>query len=452
MAATSVTNATSVKDAVKTMPSVPKSSPVGKNGRLSVSGNKIVNKNGKEFVIKGVSTHGLSWFPEYVNKAGFKTLRDDFGVNTIRLAMYTSEYNGYCTGDSQNRKKLKKLVDEGIQYATELGMYVIVDWHILNDGNPQTYQKESVAFFKGMAGKYKNYTNVIYEICNEPNGSEGNLENIKSYSKAVIKAIRAIDKKAIIIVGSPTWSQDVDKTASNPITGYKNIAYAFHFYADTHRDELRTKFTNAVESGLPVVVTEFGITSASGNGTVNKSEGNKWIALLDQYSIGRVCWNLSNKDEASALLKSSCTRTSKWSATDLSEQGKWLLKVYTGKTKTSNANSKSATGTKDTKKIKGTVALTSSWEQDGEYYYLYTVDVKGKGSKRTAKWTAALTFSGKPTFEQGWCGDYSTKDKKITIKSVSYNGKLKKGETTQVGFIIHSKKAITLKKITMKCS
>ena len=205
--------------------------PYAANGKLSVKGSKIVNSKGKTFVIKGVSTHGLSWFPAYVNKAAFKTLRDEWGVNTIRLAMYTAEYNGYCTGGAQNQKNLKKLIDQGVTYATDLGMYVIIDWHILSDGNPLTYKTQANAFFKEIAKKYAKNGNVLYEICNEPNGSGGTWKNIKSYANTIVKTIRSVNKDAIIIVGTPTWSQDVDTAAAGKITGYSNIAYAFHFYA-----------------------------------------------------------------------------------------------------------------------------------------------------------------------------------------------------------------------------
>ena len=99
--------------------------PVSANGRLQVKGAKIVNSKGKPFVIKGVSTHGLSWYPQYVNKSAFASLKKR-GVNTIRLAMYTEEYNGYCTGDSANRKNLESLIDQGVKEATALGMYVII--------------------------------------------------------------------------------------------------------------------------------------------------------------------------------------------------------------------------------------------------------------------------------------------------------------------------------------
>ena len=108
-------------------------------GRLHVEGTQLVNENGAPVQLRGVSTHGLSWYPEYVNREAFATLRDDWNANVVRLAMYTAEYGGYCSGG--DRDKLKSLIDEGVNYATSLGMYVIIDWHILSDNNPQTNKK-----------------------------------------------------------------------------------------------------------------------------------------------------------------------------------------------------------------------------------------------------------------------------------------------------------------------
>ena len=300
--------------------------PVSVNGRLQVKGSSIVNAKGTPFVIKGVSTHGLAWYPQYVNKSAFSSLKKE-GVNTIRLALYTEEYNGYCNSGRDNQKNLEKLIDKGVKEATALGMYVIIDWHILSDGNPLTHKKEAKAFFKKIAKKYNGYTNILFEICNEPNGGDGSWKNIKSYANAVIKTIRSVNKKAIIIVGTPTWSQDVDVAAASPLKG-NNIAYAFHFYASTHKQDFRDKLETAVKNGLPVIVSEFGLSEASGNGNVDLKEANKWNKLLNSYKIGRVCWSLSNKDESSALLKPSCQKTGNWKKSDFSKAGKWLLGVY----------------------------------------------------------------------------------------------------------------------------
>ena len=291
---------------------------------LKVKGTKLVNSKGRAVQLRGISTHGLSWYPEYVNPKAFSYMKKHWGINVVRLAMYTSEYNGYCTGDAANRKKLEKNIDNGVRYATEAGLYVIIDWHILSDGNPKTYQKEAVSFFKKMAKKYKNHTNVIYEICNEPNGGTS-WNTIRSYAVKVVKTIRAYDRNAVILVGTPTWSQDVDIAAKNPLKGVKNVMYTLHFYAGTHGNSLRQKASAALEAGLPLFVSEFGISDASGSGKLNTKEGKRWIDFLNKNKISYVAWNLSDKNESSALLKSSVKKVSGWEKSSLSPWGKWFV-------------------------------------------------------------------------------------------------------------------------------
>ncbi|MBQ4284314.1 MAG: cellulose binding domain-containing protein, partial [Lachnospira sp.] len=45
-------------------------------GGLHVVGTKLVDAKGNEIQLKGPSTHGLQWFPQYVDKECFKTFRD----------------------------------------------------------------------------------------------------------------------------------------------------------------------------------------------------------------------------------------------------------------------------------------------------------------------------------------------------------------------------------------
>lgn len=291
-------------------------------GRLHVKGTKLVDKKGHEVQLRGVSTHGLSWYPQYVNDKCFAQLHDKWGANVVRLAMYTEEYNGYCSGDAKNRSDLKKLIKKGVRLAKKHKMYVIVDWHILSDGNPNSHKKEAKAFFREMSREFKGYNNVIYEICNEPNNGTS-WKEIKSYVRSVISTIRKNDKKAVIVVGTPTWSQDVDQAAADPIKG-DNIMYALHFYAATHKADLRNKMTAAINKGLPVFVTEYGICDASGNGAIDKKEADRWIQTMDEYGVSYIAWNLSNKQESSSIIKSSCSKVSGFKKSDLSDEGRWL--------------------------------------------------------------------------------------------------------------------------------
>ena len=293
-------------------------------GSLSVKDGKLVSNNRKTAILRGISTHGLSWFPQYVNADTFRTLKECYGINVIRLAMYTSEYNGYCTGDESNKQTLKNTIYEGINHATNLGMYVIIDWHTLTDNNPLQHKEEAKEFFNQLSSQYKGYDNIIYEICNEPTGTS--WQDIKSYAEEIIPIIRSNDKNAIILVGTPNWCQYLNEAADSPLK-YDNIMYTLHFYAGTHKDDLRNTLKAAVDKKLPVFVSEFGICEASGNGNIDTASANSWIDLLEENQISYVLWNLSNKNESCAFLKPDCQKISDFTEKDLSEEGKWYVDI-----------------------------------------------------------------------------------------------------------------------------
>lgn len=307
--------------------------PVSQHGRLRVEGTNIKDEHGNIFQLRGVSTHGINWdvgIP-YVNQDAFQTLRDDWGANAVRLAMYTSEYNGYCSGG--NQAELKSSLDQGVQYATNLGMYVIIDWHILNDGNPLTYVEQAKQFWGEMSDKYKDHNNVLYEICNEPNGCS--WDDIKNYANQVIPIIRANDPNAIIIVGTPTWSQlgaqgHTNEVADSPLTGYNNLMYSLHFYCAewSHTQYLPAKVDYAISRGLPVFVSEFGLSQANGSGSIDIAQAEAWLKQLDSYNISYMVWSLSNKNESSALIQSSVSKTASWSEGELTQAGQWIRNQY----------------------------------------------------------------------------------------------------------------------------
>ncbi|MCR4781377.1 MAG: glycoside hydrolase family 5 protein [Lachnospiraceae bacterium] len=298
-----------------------------KLAKLHVEGNHLENFNGDKVQLKGISTHGLSWFPQYVNYDAFKTLKEDWGANVVRLAMYTAEYNGYCTGG--DREGLKNIIRDGVKYATELEMYVIIDWHILSDSSPMLNKDEAKDFFREMSLEFKDNPYVIYEICNEPQNSPWSSV-IKPYAEEIIPIIRSNSKDALILCGTNTWSQDVDEAERDRLSD-KNTMYVMHFYAGTHKDDLRNRLKMVLDKGLPVFVSECSITDASGNGAIDYDSAGKWALLLNDYSVSFVGWSLSNKDESSAILRPSTSSLSGWSDDELSDAGKWFKKMISNR-------------------------------------------------------------------------------------------------------------------------
>lgn len=457
---------------------------------LHVEGTQLTDSNGKAVQLKGISTHGIAWFPDYINEECFRELHENWNVNVIRLAMYTAESGGYCTdGD---KEYLKTLVRNGVSYATAQNMYVIIDWHILSDNNPNQHLEEAKDFFAEMSAEYADYDNVLYEICNEPNGGTS-WSDIKSYAVEVIETIRSNDKDGIIIVGTPNWSQYVEQAAENPITGYDNIMYTLHFYAATHKDDLRSKMKEAVEKGLPVFVSEYGICDASGSGEIDEAQANEWVTVMNEYGISYVAWNLSNKSETSAIFDSSCSKVSGFGESDLSASGKWLYHMLTGKenltasgmpqrnsgtsqagsgtSQTGSGTSQAGSGTSQTDSgtselssadgtqtasgsggnpassdnLEYVVELKNSWESNGQTFYQYSLTLKNNTAETCENWAVDISFSEAITFSDGWNGDYTVSGKVLHISAKDYNGSISAGDSvSDIGFIVAGSKNLLI--------
>ena len=386
--------------------------PVGRHGKLSVqkvdgyAAPIMVDQNGVPTQLRGASTHGMHWFPQYVNQNAFQTLRDDWGINMVRLVCYPRDGGsvGYLTGGDSTKQQLDTLIQNGVDYATKLGMYALVDWHV-HAYNPNEYLKEAKIFFTKYATMYKDHDNVLYEICNEPTGTNwysGNGKDLYTYCSEVIKTIRAIDPDAIIICGTNTWSQDVDQVAAKPMKalGYENIMYTFHFYSASHKENLMKKVRLATKDGTPIFVTEFGICSADGNGSYDPESADRWIALLDELNISFACWSYSNCNEKSAYFKSSCSNAGgDWTADDLTTTGKWLINTCRAHEEKENASYPAVSPSAEPTK-----APTVTVKPTAEPTKAPTVTVKP-----TAEPTKAPTVTEKPTAEP-------TKAPTVTVK------------------------------------
>ncbi|MCC8065890.1 MAG: cellulase family glycosylhydrolase [Clostridiales bacterium] len=447
------------------------------NGALQVIGTQLSDSEGNPVQLKGISTHGIAWNPDYINEECFSQLKNEWDVSLIRLAMYTAETGGYCTDGDQ--EYLKDLIKKGVECATEADMYVIVDWHILSDGNPNTYIEEAKAFFEEMSSAFAGHTNVLYEICNEPNG-DTTWADIKAYAEEIIPIIRANDEEAVILVGTPNWSQYVDQAAADPITGYDSIMYTLHFYAATHTDSLRSTLTSAVEAGLPVFVSEYGICDASGGGSIDEGQADQWMELLDNYGLSCAAWNLSNKDETCAILRADCSKTSGFTEEDLTDSGKWLYQMLTGTSlsdMTANSNgsdsisagnsstagdgsaedhmfvspedgsaAESSSFTTDDGTIEYTANVVNQWETDGVSFYQYSLELKNCSGSDLSGWSLTLTFSSDISLSDGWNGEYTVNGSKLSISSKDYNSTITAGgSVSDVGFIVSGASDLVLK-------
>ncbi len=291
---------------------------VSQNGWLQVKGTQLCSESGSPVMLRGMSSHGIQWYPQYASKQAIANTAS-YGANVYRIAMYTAE-NGYIS----NTAKVKAAAFSAVDAALANDMYAVIDWHILSDGNPMTYKKQAEQFFAEASARYKDKPGVIYEICNEPNGNVSWAKDIKPYAQDIVSIIRKNSPKSIILIGSGTWSQDILDPANDPVKG-SNIVYTCHFYAGTHGDWLRQRITQARKLGAPIFISEWGTSAADGNGGVYLKQSAEWIDFLEKNGISWINWSLCDKNETSAALRPGTSATAKWTQNDLTESGKFVF-------------------------------------------------------------------------------------------------------------------------------
>jgi len=294
--------------------------PVEVNGQLKVEGTYLLNEKNEPVVLRGVSYGWHNWWPRFYNKESVKWLADDFNATVVRAAMGVGPRGSYLDKKEWSKEKIEAVIEGAI----ENDVYVIIDWH-----SHTLFKKEAIDFFSEMAEKYGNHPHVIYEIFNEP--VKDSWKKVKDYSVKVIESIREKDPDNIILVGSPHWDQDVHIVADDPITGFDNIMYTLHFYAATHKKDLRKRGDYAIKKGIPLFVSECAGMKANGNEAIDYKSWKQWIDWMEKNKISWVCWSIADKNETCSMLKKSAADTGNWKDEDLKESGlktKELLLKY----------------------------------------------------------------------------------------------------------------------------
>lgn len=285
---------------------------VRQHGQLKVVGTQLLDKNGQKIALRGVSFGWHSLWPRFYNPAAVQWLRQDFQCTVVRAAMgiEVGERN-YKADPEFSKQKLMAVVDGAIKS----GIYVIIDWHSHNINLP-----EAKAFFGEMSKKYGQSPNVIYEVFNEPDYET--WPEVKAYAEEVIKVIRANDPDNVILVGCPRWDQEINLPAADPIRGQANLMYTMHFYAATHGQWLRDRTDAALQSGLPVFVSESAGMEATGDGPLNDAAWQAYLDWMEAKGLSWVAWSVSDKDETCSMLQKTASSTGPWPAADLKESGR----------------------------------------------------------------------------------------------------------------------------------
>lgn len=287
------------------------------HGQLRVEGRQLSDCYGDPVQLRGVSSHGLTWFPRYTNAGSLKFWKDA-GANVFRASLYSDQNRGYIHYPEESSNYLFLAVEN----ALANDMYVIIDWHILYDSNPLENMEAAKEFFKEVSSHYEKNPGIIYEICNEPNG-DTTWEDIIEYAHEIIPIIRTYAPEAIILVGMPNFCTDYRPVVENPLP-YKNIMYTYHQYVNGGGEAYEMYNLNKMlEKNLPIFVSEWGIDMNTEE-EVNFRATEEFLDKLEESNISWVVWALSNAKGAHALIRSETRKYGNFLQEDLTEVGLYV--------------------------------------------------------------------------------------------------------------------------------
>jgi endoglucanase len=273
---------------------------------IKVKGNSFVVDEDKSFIFRGLNASD----PDHLqaighwNKAYFEEMQH-WGANIVRLPIHPRAWR------KQGKEKYLKMLDEGVQWAKELGLYVVMDWHSIGNLRTEmfqndmyeTTQKETFEFWRTMAKHFKGNTTVaFFELFNEPTTMNGQLgvctwADWKKLNEEMIGIIRAHGNTAIPLVAGFNWAYDLTPIATDPLS-IEGIGYVSHPYPmkrKTPWEDQWTKDWGFVKEKYPILLTEIGFCGAEEVGAhipviSDESYGDAMTKYCDTKGISWIVW------------------------------------------------------------------------------------------------------------------------------------------------------------------
>lgn len=286
--------------------------------KISVKGKDLVSASGEVIRLKGVSFSD----PDKLENDGQWNLRyfqeaKDWGCNVVRFPVHPPRIN------DRGWDEYFVLLDKGVAWAEQLGMYVIIDWHIIgNLSNNQwflpiynTSYDESIKFWKRAAGHFKgNSTVAVYELYNEPTNQGGKLgelnwDILRGLYEKMIDEINAIDDEKVYLIAGMNWGYFLNEVVENPVNR-KNVTYATHPYPQKENAPWEEKWEKSwghVADTYPIIATEFGFMPESEPGAhvpciADETYGKTIMDYFDTKGISFTLWSF-DPDWAPTLIR-----------------------------------------------------------------------------------------------------------------------------------------------------
>ena len=281
---------------------------------IRVQGNQFVDASGHPLVFRGMAISD----PDKLEKGGhwnrrlFEEMRD-WGANIVRIPVHPVSWR------ARGRERYLELLDQGVAWARETGLFVMVDWHVIGnlrtelmqDPMYDTTRKETFEFWRTVSQHYRNHPVVVlYGLFNEPTDSQGRLGRLtwagwKPLLEEMVGIARANDPSSVVVVAGLDWAYELRDVLANPLDA-PAVAYASHPYPQKREEPWEAKWEadwGHVAARYPVFVTELGFDRRGGVPFVGTSHyGRAIVGYMEKKGMSWAAWCF-DVDWAPTLIK-----------------------------------------------------------------------------------------------------------------------------------------------------
>jgi hypothetical protein len=281
---------------------------------VSVRGNHFVLPSGATILFRGVSIVDPDNMVErgHWNREVFAAIKA-MGANLVRIPVHPAAWR------HETPRAYIALLDQAVDWCTDLGMYVIVDWHSIGNLKSGMFQEpiydttaaETFDFWRTMAGHFKgNHTVAFFELFNEPTHENGRLGAMswsewRDLNEQMIGIIRSFDGEKIPLVAGFDWAYDLGGVRYEPVRA-EGIGYVTHPYPFKRPQpwEPRWEEDFAFAAGrYPMIATEIGFGTRPGEVGVAENYGERITRFLEERGISWTAW-VFDDDWGPPMLKS----------------------------------------------------------------------------------------------------------------------------------------------------
>lgn len=273
--------------------------------RIRVEGNRFVAE-GEPITLRGASIadpYHIDTVDDYYSREVFEELRD-WNANVVRVPVHP----GYWKDEPDYAEKY---LDSAVSWGKDLGLYVIIDWHVI--GNPLTGEAQATDWYQGdnppvydpsvelaenfwmdISKRYSEEEHVIFEIFNEPASLTGSRSwtSLSEEFNSIIDGVRTNAPETLVLVSGWGWTSDLVGYGSYPIED-NNIAYVGHYYPPLGSWESYDSNFGFLGEENPLIVTEWGYSTTDREAHYYGSRekfGKEFLMYMENRNISWVAW------------------------------------------------------------------------------------------------------------------------------------------------------------------